>query len=71
MVKNVENKKNFKSHRQNFTRKVEYETPYISDLHKEFLKTTLLDRKELLLEKAISQNTNMPKLTHKPKGPKR
>lgn len=47
------------------------ETPYISDLHKEFLKTTLLDRKELLLEKAISQNTNMPKLTHKPKGPKR
>lgn len=36
-------------------------TPYISDLHKEFLKVTLLDRKEKLLEKAIANNKNANK----------
>ncbi len=36
-------------------------TPYISDLHKEFLKITLLDRKEKLLEQAIAENKNINK----------
>lgn len=38
------------------------ETPYISDLHKEFLKITIKDRKEKLLEKAITENNNFNNL---------
>lgn len=38
------------------------ETPYISDLNKEFLKFTILDRKENLLEFAIAKNQNFLKL---------
>ena len=38
------------------------ETPYISDLNKEFLKFTILDRKENLLEFAIAKNQNFLEL---------
>ena len=38
------------------------ETPYISDLNKEFLKVVVLNRKEKLLEKAILENKNISRL---------
>ena len=38
------------------------ETPYISDLNKEFLKFIVFDRKKNLLEKAILENKNISRL---------
>ena len=43
--------------------KIIEETPYTSDLHKEFLKFTILDRKQNLLEKAILENKNIQNQT--------